>query len=125
MIEPKIGEYKQIKENICIIAGGEITIEVKGNGLGGRNTEFACRMSKIIKDDNICFFSIGSDGTDGPTDAAGGYSDKDTYNIELENYLQNNDSYHYLEKYGGLSKTGPTGTNVCDLYCVLIKNKTE
>lgn len=125
LFKNKIDENKDKNENICIIAGGEITVEVKGNGLGGRNTEFACRMSKYINDDNICFFSIGSDGTDGPTDAAGGYVDKDTYNNELEKYLINNDSYHFLEKNNGLIKTGPTGTNVCDLYCALIKNKTE
>lgn len=112
---------KHINEhNVCIIAGGEIVLEVKGNGLGGRNQELACRMAKYMKD-NVCFFAIGSDGTDGPTDAAGGYVDKNIFNSEIDNYINNNDSYHYLEKYEGLIKTGPTGSNVNDLYCLLIK----
>lgn len=108
------------EHNVCIIAGGEIVLEVKGNGLGGRNQELACRMAKYMKD-NVCFFAIGSDGTDGPTDAAGGYVDKNIFNSEIDNYINNNDSYHYLEKYEGLIKTGPTGSNVNDLYCLLIK----
>lgn len=124
LFKEKINQYKDSKENICIIAGGEITIRINGDGLGGRNQEFACRMSKYITDSNICFFAIGSDGTDGPTDAAGGYADKDTFNNELDYYLNKNDSYHYLEKYGGHIKTGPTGSNVCDLYCLLIKNNS-
>lgn len=114
---------KYNNENICIIAGGELTIEVKGSGLGGRNQELACRMIPYLLDTNACMFAISSDGTDGPTNAAGGYVDKDSYNPELNEYLMNNDSYHYLEKYNKLIKIGPTGTNVCDLYCILIKNK--
>lgn len=109
------------KDNICIVAGGEITIKVTGKGLGGRNQELACRMIPYLSNTNACMFAISSDGTDGPTDATGGYVDKDSYNEELNTYLNNNDSYHYLEKYNGLIKTGPTGTNVCDLYCILIK----
>lgn len=124
LFKEKINQYKDSKENICIIVGGEITVRINGDGLGGRNQEFACRMSKYISDSNICFFAVGSDGTDGPTDAAGGYADKDTFNNELDYYLNKNDSYHYLEKYGGHIKTGPTGSNVCDLYCLLIKSNS-
>ena len=117
-----IEEHINDNENTAIIAGGEIVVEVKGSGLGGRNQELACRLSPYLQEKNACVFAIGSDGTDGPTDAAGGYADKDTYSQELNSYLNNNDSYHYLEKNNGLIKTGPTGTNVCDLYCILIKS---
>ncbi len=116
----EIGKHKD-EHNVAIIAGGEIVVKVKGTGLGGRNQELALRCSEYLKDKKTCVFCIGSDGTDGPTDAAGAYADKDTYKDDLNAYLENNDAYHYLEKYGGLIKTGPTGTNVCDLYCALIK----
>lgn len=112
-------ENHKEERNICFIAGGEITLDIKGNGLGGRNQEFVCRMGKYMKD-NMCFFAIGSDGTDGPTDAAGGYIDKDLYKKDIDEYLNNNDTYHYLKKYGGLIITNPTGSNVNDLYCLLI-----
>ena len=76
---------------------------------------------------NACVFSVGSDGTDGPTDAAGGYSDSDTFAelqnlmIDVQGVLEDNDAYHALEKTGGLVMTGPTGTNVNDLSVLLIK----
>lgn len=120
-LEKLIDTHINDNENVAIITGGELVVEVKGDGLGGRNQELACRLSSYLQDKNACAFAVGSDGTDGPTDAAGGYADKDTYNQELYSYLDNNDSYHYLEKHDGLIKTGPTGTNVCDLYCALIK----
>lgn len=111
------------KHNLAFIIGGESVVEVKGNGLGGRNCELALLASKYTKDlDNVCVFTFGSDGTDGPTDAAGGYVDGDTYNkIDVEQYLSNNDSYHALQKADGLIKTGPTGSNVNDVYVLLIK----
>ena len=74
----------------------------------------------------MCIFSVGSDGTDGPTDAAGGYADGSTaaklrtYGIDISEVLRNNDSYHALEKTGGLIITGPTGTNVNDVAVLLI-----
>ena len=119
MIE-QIEQHKNHRP-IAIIAGGEIVVEVKGNGLGGRNQELSLRCAPFIKDKDICFFAIGSDGTDGPTDAAGAYCDSDTCKEDIETYSSNNDSYHYFEKYGGLIKTRPTGTNVCDLYVALLK----
>ena len=115
-----IKEYLNSDSSVCIISGGEIVINVTGNGMGGRNQELACRLSEFISNTNSCFFAVGSDGTDGPTDAAGAYVDKDNYNLEVYDYLKNNDSYSYLKKYDGLIKTGPTGTNVCDLYCALL-----
>jgi len=118
-----INEIEKHKDehNIAIIAGGEIVVKIKGNGLGGRNQELALRCAQYLKDKDACVFCIGSDGTDGPTDAAGGYVDNQTYKNDLDDYLINNDSYHYLLNNGGLIITGPTGTNVCDLYCILKK----
>lgn len=120
-MESLIEAHLNDNEDVAIISGGELVVEVKGDGLGGRNQEMACRLASYLSDKNACAFAVGSDGTDGPTDAAGGYADKDTWSAEIEAYLAINDSYHYLEKHGGLIKTGPTGTNVCDLYCALIK----
>ena len=120
-METLIDQHLNDNEDVCIVTGGELVVEIKGDGLGGRNQEMACRLAAYLSDKNAAVFAVGSDGTDGPTDAAGGYADKDTWHPEIESYLEVNDSYHYLEKHGGLIKTGPTGTNVCDLYCALIK----
>lgn len=117
---------KLINENVhneAYIIGGESSVEVKGNGLGGRNSELALRCAKYIKGlNNLCVFTFGSDGTDGPTDAAGGYVDGETASlIDIDSYLKENDSYHALEKTCGLIKTGPTGTNINDIYVLLIR----
>ena len=106
------------------IIGGETVVRVKGKGLGGRNTELALAASKVIKDiKGVCLFSFGSDGTDGPTDAAGGYVDQNTANrIDVDYYLENNDSYNALKQTDGLIITGPTGSNVNDIYVLLINN---
>ena len=109
------------KEKVAIISGGEITVKVKGNGLGGRNQALALTIGKGLED-NSAVLCIGSDGSDGPTDAAGAYIEKGMIDDTIDQYLQNDDSYHYCEKVGGLIKTGPTGTNVCDLYMILINN---
>lgn len=108
--------------NQAYIIGGESVVNVKGNGLGGRNTELALLCAEFIKDkENVCIFTFGSDGTDGPTDVAGGYVDGNTYNkINVNTYLDNNDSYHALQKTDGLIITGPTGSNVNDIYVLLI-----
>lgn len=104
------------------IIGGESSVEVKGKGLGGRNSELALLCSKYIDGlNNVSVFTFGSDGTDGPTDAAGGYVDGATYSqINVEEYLQDNDSYNGLKKTGGLIITGPTGSNINDVYVLLI-----
>lgn len=116
------------KAPCAIIAGGETVVKVKGNGLGGRNQELALSCAQGIDGlKDTLFFSVGSDGTDGPTDAAGGMVDGETAGkirdsgIPLEIFLDNNDSYHALEKAGGLIKTGPTGTNVNDLLVLMVK----
>lgn len=122
-IAKRFGELvNTINHNEAYIIGGESVVQVKGNGLGGRNMQLALLTSKYIKDkEDICMFAFGSDGTDGPTDAAGGYVDGRTYNSDTEKYLKNNDSYHALEKTNGLLVTGPTGSNVNDVYVLMRK----
>ena len=111
------------KHNQAYIIGGESVVNVKGNGLGGRNTELALLCAEFLnKKEDTCVFTFGSDGTDGPTDAAGGYVDEYTYSqIDVGNYLNNNDSYNGLKKTGGLIVTGPTGSNINDIYVLLVK----
>ena len=121
--------YRTAGKSIAFIAGGETVVHVKGKGKGGRNQELALsaaiRLSGI---DNAALFSVGSDGTDGPTDAAGGYVDGTTVNvlknkgIDAYRMLENNDAYNALKECDGLVVTGPTGTNVNDLTVLLIKN---
>lgn len=115
-------------ESIAFIAGGETVVHLTGSGLGGRNQEIALAAAPGLAECmNACVFSVGSDGTDGPTDAAGGYSDSDTLSeltalgLDVQGVLEDNDAYHALEKTGGLIMTGPTGTNVNDLSVLLIK----
>ena len=118
-----IALYQANKDKHCaIIASGEITLQIKGNGLGGRNQQLALQLANKL-DDNACALCISSDGTDGPTDCDGAYCQKDMLDDRLQDYLNRNDSYHYLESIGGLIKTGPTGSNVCDLYVILNQNK--
>lgn len=115
-------------KSLAFIIGGEITVKVKGNGLGGRNQELALSCAKQISGlKDTCVFAFGSDGTDGPTDAAGGYVDDKTISllnelkINIDDYLNNNDAYNCLKQTNGLIMTGPTGTNVNDIYILLIR----
>ena len=108
------------------IYGGETTVTLQGNGLGGRNQEMALAAAIALKGrGGIAFCSVGSDGTDGPTDAAGGYADGGTYEamrragVSPEEALADNDSYRALQAAGCLIVTGPTGTNVNDLTLLL------
>lgn len=114
-------------EKLAFLAGGETVVRLTGTGLGGRNQELALAAAPGIRGmENVCVFSVGSDGTDGPTDAAGGIVDGSTCDalaacgLDVFSVLQENDSYHALEKCGGLLKTGPTGTNVNDLSVLLL-----
>jgi glycerate 2-kinase len=116
------------KKPLCLIAGGEPTVTVTGKGTGGRNTELALAMAIELKGlPKIGFLSAGTDGTDGPTDAAGAlvnglsYSSGIQKGISPEAHLKKNDSYIFFKKAGGLLITGPTGTNVMDLHILLIK----
>ncbi len=117
-------------ENLAYIAGGETVVKLTGHGLGGRNQELALAAAAGISGmKNAAVFSVGSDGTDGPCDAAGGYADGDTaaellaQGSAIDAVLRDNDAYHALRKTGGLIMTGPTGTNVNDVAVALIKGK--
>ena len=122
------GTHRDSGRNLAFIAGGETVVKLTGTGKGGRNQELALAAASGIEGlDGVCIFSIGSDGTDGPTDAAGGYVDGETNRIlrscGIDPYgaLQNNDAYHALCKTGGLIITGPTGTNVNDVAVLLLR----
>ncbi len=112
----------------CILSGGETTVTLKGTGLGGRNQEFALAAAiDIDGNEDIVVLSGGTDGTDGPTDAAGALSDTTTMEraaamgLNPHHFLANNDAYHFFQKLGDLFVTGPTNTNVMDLRIILVK----
>ena len=116
--------------NWAFLAGGETVVHVTGPGLGGRNQELALAAAEEIAGlAGAAVFSFGSDGTDGPTDAAGGYVDGKTRDelhrqgLEISAVLRQNDSYHALKACGGLLVTGPTGTNVNDLSIALWRER--
>jgi hydroxypyruvate reductase len=105
-----------------LLAGGETTLEVVGQGKGGRNQQFALAVAQEIADtDGIAVLASGTDGTDGPTDAAGAFVDSTTWEraaalgLSPSSHLQNNDAYPLFEQLGDLFITGPTGTNVMDI----------
>lgn len=136
---------------LCFLAGGELTVTVKGKGTGGRNTEFVLAALVEMREEGLpsifcgtcepgtdggrwgggdpfdwLVLSIGTDGIDGPTDAAGAWADAPTLDragelgLEMKRYLDENDSYEFFKKTGNLIVTGPTGTNVCDVRIFLI-----
>lgn len=120
--------YANTEKSMAFLAGGETIVHLTGKGLGGRNQELALAAAEGIaglKDTAV--FSVGSDGTDGPTDAAGGYADGETkgilkdQGIDIFQVLQQSDAYHALQKCDGLVMTGATGTNVNDVAVLLIK----
>ena len=113
---------------LAFIAGGETVVRLTGHGKGGRNQELALAAAAGISGlKNAAVFSVGSDGTDGPTDAAGGYTDGESCEelkargISIDEVLADNDAYHALQKIGGLIMTGPTGTNVNDVAVALLR----
>ncbi len=121
-----IAEIPEAKGKHAYIAGGETTVTLKGSGLGGRNQEMALAAAIALKGkEGIVFACAGSDGTDGPTDAAGGIADGESFfriergGVNPVDALNNNDSYHALKLGGDLLVTGPTGTNVNDLVVIL------
>ena len=118
----ELKKYAGSGKKIALLAGGETVVHLKGNGLGGRNQELALAAAVILDGiPNAALISVGSDGTDGPTDAAGGYADTDTVReleakgLDIRAYLDNNDAYHALQAVNNLIITGPTGTNVNDV----------
>lgn len=122
--------YTHQTENrsVAYLVGGETVVHVSGTGIGGRNQELALAAAPMLDSlRDTAIFSFGSDGTDGPTDAAGGYVDHRTLRrlctagVDIDNALLNHDSYHALQACDGLILTGPTGTNVNDISAVMIR----
>jgi hydroxypyruvate reductase len=114
---------RPVRAPACLITGGETTVTIRGEGLGGRNQEFVLAAALDIAGlPGTVVFSAGTDGTDGPTDAAGAIADGATLERapDAAGYLARNDSYHYFERLGDLVKTGPTGTNVMDVRLILL-----
>ena len=114
-------------KKLAFIAGGETVVRLTGSGLGGRNQEIALAAAENLSGlSNAAVISIGSDGTDGPTDAAGGYADGGTQAAlaaagwNIADALRQNDAYHALQTVNGLVHTGPTGTNVNDVAIALV-----
>ena len=112
---------------LAFLAGGETVVQLTGHGKGGRNQELALAAAPALEGlSGVCVFSVGSDGTDGPTDAAGGYVDGQSNGeltakgLSVFAVLKENDAYHALERIGGLIVTGPTGTNVNDVAVALV-----
>jgi glycerate 2-kinase len=112
----------------CILSGGETTVTLKGKGKGGRNQEFALAAAlEVAGWEEILMMSAGTDGTDGPTDAAGAFADGKTVSrgktmgLDPWSFLEKNDSYSFFQKLGDLLITGPTGTNVMDLRIMLVR----
>lgn len=122
--------HQEGRESLAYIAGGETVVHLTGKGKGGRNQELVLAAAEGIAGlRDTALFSVGSDGTDGPTDAAGGYCDGETKEkldrsgISIYRSLQENNSYDALDRVGGLIFTGPTGTNVNDVTVVLIRRE--
>jgi hydroxypyruvate reductase len=113
---------------VCFISGGETTVTLRGDGLGGRNQEFALACALAL--DGVAgavALSGGTDGTDGPTDAAGALADGLTLararalGLDAAAALERNDSYRFFDAVGDLIRTGPTGTNVMDVHLLLTR----
>ncbi len=130
LAEKVISEKRDVdvhQKPLCLISGGETTVTVRGMGLGGRNMELALAFAmEIDGTQGITFLSAGTDGTDGPTEAAGAIVDGETVRrarkdgLDPTEYLCKNDSYNFFSKEGGLFVTGPTGTNVMDIQLAVI-----
>ena len=121
-----------LRSPACILSGGETTVTLKGNGVGGRNQEFAlCTIGDIAGEMPIVILSGGTDGNDGPTDAAGAIVDNTTLKraknktLNFIDYLENNDSYNFFQALDDLLITGPTNTNVMDLHIIIIPNLSD
>ncbi|MCH4207368.1 MAG: glycerate kinase [Solobacterium sp.] len=121
-------DHQTEEKSLAFICGGETVVHLSGTGKGGRNQELALSAAEGLDGlKNTALLSVGSDGTDGPTDAAGGYVDQSTaellrsQGVSIQDILRENDAWHALKKCDGLIVTGPTGTNVNDLTVLLIK----
>lgn len=119
---------KKSRAPLCLLLGGETTVEVTGKGLGGRNQEFALASALALAGSKgVYLLSAASDGSDGPTDAAGAFIDGTTIararrlGLNASAALRRNDSYHFFRRIGGLFRPGPTGTNVLDLVIAIVE----
>ena len=118
----KIVQMIPRKKNSCIIFGGEPTVQVKGKGKGGRNQELILQILKLIQnsDHRVVASSISTDGIDGNTTCSGAIIENNSSSLqEISSYLENNDSYSFFKRYGGLIKTGPTHTNLMDIGLII------
>ena len=127
LVKAKKRKPIEINRPLCIISGGESTVSIKGRGVGGRNQEVALYSAvQIAGIENVCVATLATDGEDGPTDAAGaiitGKTVKSAKRLGMDatSYLNNNDSYNFFVRVGGLIKTGPTRTNLNDLNFIFI-----
>jgi hydroxypyruvate reductase len=127
IIQTELGYGQPVESPWCLLFGGETTVNVQGQGLGGRNQDLVLKMVERIRNTKgLLFVSFATDGDDGPTDAAGAVCDGLVYDeaakdhqMNIESFIEENDSYHFHQKIGGLIKTGSTGTNVNDLILIL------
>ena len=122
-----INSGNPVERPACVISGGETTVTIRGEGLGGRNQEFALAAGIDIDGlEEVLILSGGTDGTDGPTDAAGAIADGTTMvrarklGLDAELHIRENNSYHFFKQLGDLIITGPTFTNVMDLRLVIV-----
>jgi hydroxypyruvate reductase len=122
-----LGSENPLKPPVCVLAGGETTVTLTGEGRGGRNQEFALAAGLAIAGlDGVVVLSGGTDGTDGPTDAAGAIVDGTTTaralkkGLDPKDFLRRNDSYNLFQQLDDLLMTGPTRTNVMDMYLLLV-----
>ncbi|MCF6266272.1 MAG: glycerate kinase [Desulfuromusa sp.] len=120
-----------LQQPACILSGGETTVKIQGTGKGGRCQEFALAAAiKMTGMKNVTVLCAGTDGSDGPTDAAGAFADETTVQraliakLDPQQYLDNNDSYYFFDRLGDLYKTGPTNTNVMDLRIILVGSQS-
>lgn len=128
IIQTELKHQQPVKSPACLIFGGETTVEVKGDGLGGRNQDLALKMvSRLADCPETLFISLATDGEDGPTDAAGAVVDRTVFrdateqlDMKIEDYIANSNSYNFFKRVGGLIKIGSTGTNVNDLIVILM-----
>ena len=128
-IERTVSAIASMSRPVCVIASGETTVTVTGAGKGGRNQEFAFAMARSLQalGSRVAAASVGTDGIDGPTDAAGAIVDLTTFDraraagmAAPEDYLTENNTYEFFDRIGDLIRTGPTSTNVGDLQVILV-----
>ena len=123
---------RETVEPCCVVSSGETTVHVMGKGRGGRNQELALATAPALAQMIPCVLvSVGTDGVDGPTDAAGAIADMATFERasraglpRIDDYLRDNDAYSFFDRLGDLVRTGPTHTNVGDLQVVLFPGRS-